>query len=188
MPLSEADLAALVKRREAEARAAIAARVEAILAMPDAGERMRAYADLARAAGEDGDHLSAEAEERLVRSFRIGASNSDGTKAMTSWAVERRRMVLVHTLRPVTVAAVLVASALPFIVSAWRAGLSPSAALGSFMAPGRGLAGVALALVTAGVLSRLAAALHTVEGLAGVVVAAFVAGVAGLAVALGLFF
>ena len=57
-------------------------------------------------------------------------------------------------------------------------------AAAAFLAPGQPLAGVVLALVAAGVLGRLVARAGALEGLLGLVAAAFAAGVAGLALAL----
>ena len=61
---------------------------------------------------------------------------------------------------------------------------APTLPLATFLAPGRPLAGVAIALVAAGVLGRMAARAGTMEALLGLVAAAFAAGVAGLALAL----
>ena len=99
----------------------------------------------------------------------------------TTWEVERRRLVLLHTLRPVAAAGCAVAAALPFAVGAWRWGFWDAAS--AFLAPGRPLAGVALALVAAGVLAWRTAHADTLERLGELLVGAFVAGVVGLAVA-----
>ena len=58
----------------------------------------------------------------------------------------------------------------------------------TFVAPGRGLLGVLIALVVAVVLARRADRAETLEGPGGLVVGSLVAGVAGLAVARGLVF
>ena len=104
-------------------------------------------------------------------------------QAMDAWAVERRRAALVLTLRPVAAAGCVLAALAPFAVAAWRWGWDAVEALGAFLAPGWPLAGVALALVAAGVLARLPGRAGTLEGLAWPVVGSGVAGVLGLALA-----
>ena len=158
--------------------------VERILAMPDPAARLAAHTELSRALAEEGEAMPAEAADRILRSLQATAApaaKEDRRTMATTWEVERRRLVLLHTLRPVAAAGCVVAAVAPFAVGAWRWGFWDAAS--AFLAPGRPLAGVALALVTAGVLGRLTGRADTLEGLCGLVVAAFVAGVAGLAVA-----
>ena len=104
-------------------------------------------------------------------------------QAMDGWAVERRRMAMLHALRPVAAAGCAVAALAPFTVAAWRWGWGAGDALTAFLAPGRPLAGVALAAVAAGVMARMLGRAGTLEGLAWPVVGSGMAGVAGLAVA-----
>ena len=166
-----------------EAERAMQAEVERILAIDSPAARMRAYADFRRTL-EDGEAVPAEAERRVVQSLQATAATTakeDRRTMATTWEVERRRLVLLHTLRPVAAAGCAVAAALPFAVGAWRWGFWDAAS--AFLAPGRPLAGVALALVAAGVLAWRTAHADTLEGLGELLVGAFVAGVVGLAVA-----
>ena len=187
MPLPpEEGLEALVRRREAEAHAASSAAIERILGIADPAERMRAYAEFRRGL-EDGEAVPAEAERRVVQSLQTTAAltSKEETRPMATaaWTVERRRLVLLHTLQPIAAAGCAVAATLPFALAAWRWGWELWDAASAFLAPGRPLAGVALAFVAAGVLGRMVARAGTLEGLLGLVVAAFAAGVAGLALA-----
>ena len=102
---------------------------------------------------------------------------------MAGWTAERRRLALVHGLRPIAAAGCAVAATAPFALGAWRWRWGFGDAVAAFFEPGPALAGVALALVAAGVLGRMAARVGTLEGLLGLVVAAFAAGVVGLAIA-----
>lgn len=187
-PPPDEGLDALVRRREAEARAADEAEVDRILTLPDRQERRQACLRLVRALG-DGEALPPELEARVGAALSpdggMDGHHRERDRAMAAWTVERRRLALLHGLRPVAAAGIVLAALLPFAVSAWRAGMGPGDALAAFLAPGHGLAGVVLAVVAAGALSRLVGRAGSLEGLAGLVVAAFVAGVAGLAVSLG---
>lgn len=191
MPLPpDEDLAALVRRREAEARSADEAEVDRILALPDREERRHACLRLVRAL-EDGEALPRDLEARIVVALAsVGGPDErrERERAMAAWTVERRRLALLHRMRPVAVAGIVIAALLPFAVSAWRADMGLGEAFAAFLAPGHGLAGMALAVVAAGALARLVSWVGSLDGLAGLMVAGFVAGVAGLAVSLGFAF
>ncbi len=117
---------------------------------------MRAYTEFRRGL-EDGEALPAEAEQRVVRSLRADAAPAveDRDMAATAWTFERRRLVVLHTLRPLAAAGCVVVAVLPFAVKAWRGGMDAGDALAPFVAPGWPLAGVALALIAAGILGSL---------------------------------
>lgn len=178
-----ADLHRLRGKADADWKAEVNREVERILAIPDPGARMRAYAELARALGEDGDALPPGAEERIASSLRGGVEAHGREQAMDAWAVDRRRMALVVTLRPVAAAGCVLAALAPFAVAAVRWGWGVGDALAAFLAPGPALAGVALAAVAAGVMARMLGCAGTLEGLAWSVVGSGVAGVLGLALA-----
>ncbi len=160
---------------------------ERILALPGREARRRAYSDLLRGL-DDGEALPAELEARIARSLAVDdePAGRQGEKRQVEWQVERRRLVVLHTLRPVAAAGGAVGAVLPFVTAAWRGGIGALDALARFAAPGWPLVGVALALVGAAITARLASGANSMEGLAGLVVAPFVAGVAGLAVSVGL--
>ncbi len=190
MPLPpEEGLEALVRRREAEARAASSAAVESILGIADPAERMRAYTEFRRGL-EDGEALPAEAEQRVVQSLQAGAApvgnRESRAMATTAWEVERRRLVVLHFARPAAAAGYVVLALLPFVAAAWRGRMGLWEALAAFLAPGWPLTGVVLALGVAGFLGRLVGKAASLEGLASLGVGAFVAGVVGLAVSVGL--
>lgn len=189
MPLPPDDLNALVRRREEQARAAAEAEVERIVALADAGDRMRSYGALVSRLQADGEMLPPELEDRIARSLgagrqvRVEGADADRERRAAQWEQDRAAMARLHMLRAWAPAAIAAAAALPFIVAALREGTG-------FASVGSGAAGVglAVAVAAAGVLVRLVARAGTVEGLAGLVMGAFVAGVAGLAVALGCVF
>jgi hypothetical protein len=133
--------------------------------------------------------LTAEhrAEVRASLAPALAEPPTKETREM-EWQVERRRLAVLHTARPITAAGCVLVALLPFAVAARRGGMGVLDAFAAFLAPGAPLAGVALALVAAGLLSRRVGRASSLEGLAGIVVAAFVAGVAGLAVSRGLVF
>lgn len=156
-----------------------------MLAMAGPAERMRAYAELSRVLAEEGEAMPPEIEGRLLRSLDGRPERRREEETAMEWAVERRRLVLLHTLRPIAAAGCAVAAALPFAVAAWRWGRGVWDAAVAFLTPGRPLVGVALAVLAAGFLARRTAHADSLEGLAGLVAAGFVAGAAALAVALG---
>ena len=163
--------------------------VERILAIADPAARMRAYADLRRTM-DDGEALPAEGEERVVRSLRTEAApaKTEGKAMATTWEVERRRLALMHTLQTVAPVGIGLVALSPFVVSAWRGGLGLGDALVVFLTPGAPLIGVVLAAVGASVLARLVDRANSLDGLAGLLVAAFGVSIVGLAVALGVVF
>ena len=179
-----ADLHRLRGEADAAWQVEVNREAERIIALPDPAERMRAYAELSRVLAEEGETLPADAADRILRSLRgDGAETRGKERAVDGWAVERRRMALVHGGRPVAAAGCAAAALAPFAAAAWRWGWGVGDALAAFLAPGRPLAGVALAAVAAGVLARMLGRAGTLEGLAWPVVGSGVAGVAGLAVA-----
>ena len=146
--------------------------------------RLPAAARLA-ALDDDAVRTLLTAEHRAEVRASLAPSNDNHTRerTVTAWTVERRRMALVHGLRPVAAAACFLAALAPFVLSAWRWGWSLADALAAFLAPGWPLAGVALAVLGGGLMARLLGRAGTLDGLAWPVVGAFVAGVAGLALA-----
>lgn len=179
-----ADLHGLRGKADAAWRAEVEVEAGRIIALPDPAERMRAHAELSRVLAEEGETLPADATDRILRSLRGDGSETQGKeRAMDGWAVERRRMALVHGGRPVATVGCAAAALAPFAVAAWRWGWGVGDALAAFLAPGQPLAGVALAAVAAGVMARLPGRAGTLEGLAWPVVGSGMAGVAGLAVA-----
>ena len=178
-----ADLRRLRGATDAAWREELDREVSRIVALPEPAERMRAYVELARVLAEEGEALPADAGDRVLRSLRTSGEGGEREGPMTAWAVERRRLAVLHGLRPIAAAGCAMAALAPFAVAAWRWGWGVGDALAAFLAPGWPLVGVALALVVAGVLARLTGRADTLEGLSGLVIAAFVAGVAGLAVA-----
>jgi len=170
--------------------AASGKRARAVWTAESAAERDRLLrmAPAARLAALDDDATRLLLTEGHRAELRVSlapapAETHGRERAMDSWAVERRRMALVHGWRPVAAAGCAVAALAPFALAAWRWGWSPWDALAAFLAPGWPLAGGALALAVAGALGRMVARADTLEGLSGLVVAAFAAGVVGLAVA-----
>lgn len=188
--LSPADgnMDALVRRREAEARAAHVTKVERILAIKDPAERMRVYADLTRGL-EDGEALPADASARILSSLRVDTTptvrpdQDECDRRAAQWAVERRHLALMHTLRPFAAAGCIVASLAPFAFTVWRMdmGMGMGMAIGAILAPWP-LACIALSLVAAGLLCRQVDKAESLEGIVGLVVAAFTIGVASVAV------
>jgi hypothetical protein len=187
-----ADLRRLRGKADAAWREVVHAEAERVLAIADPAERLRAYAQLSRVLAEEGETLPADAADRILHSLRADVRDSiapspatDGKTTMaTTWEVERRRLVVLHTLRALAPAGTVLAALAPFALGAWRMGMGLGGALTAFLTTGPGLAGVALALVGAAVTARLAGSANSMEGLAGLVVAAFLAGVAGLGSAL----
>lgn len=175
-----------MRRREAEARAAAAAAVDRILAVPAPAERMRAYAELARALAEDGDAMPDGAEDRIARSLRRPGDHHQQhgrEQTMTAWTEDRRRMALLFTLRPIVAAGCLAAAAAPFALAAWRWGWSVGEALAAFLAPGWPLAGAVAAGLSAAFLARAVQRADTTDGLAWPVLVSAGAGVLGVAMA-----
>ena len=128
--------------------------------------------------------LTAEHRAEVRASLTPGNDNHHGREqAMTAWTVERRRLVALHTLRPVAAAACFLAALAPFALASWRWGWTVVEATAVFLMPGWPLAGVALAALGAGFMARLLGRAGTLDGLAWPVLGAFVAGVAGLALA-----
>lgn len=149
-----------------------------LLALPPASRLAALDDDAIRAL------LTAEHRAEVRASLAPAATGNHGReRTMATWAVERRRLALMHALRLVVAAGCAGAAALPFAAAAWRWGWGFGDAVAAFFEPGPALAGVALAFVAAGVLGRMTARAGTLEGLSGPVAAAFAAGVAGLAVA-----
>ena len=175
-----ADLRLLRGAADAAWREELDREVSRIVALPDQAERMRAYVELARVLAEGGDALPADAADRILRSLRAVAGHQAPEGSMAAWTAERRRLALLHGLRPVAAACCAVAATVPF---AWRWGWGFGDAAAAFLVPGWPLAGVTLAAGAAGVLGRMVTHAGTLEGLLGPVVAAFAAGAAGLAVA-----
>ena len=113
----------------------------------------------------------------------------EGSRALaTTWEIERRRLAVLFFARQSAPVGIGIAALAPFAISAWRGGLGLGDALVGFLTPGAPLIGVVLAAVGAGVLSRIVDRANSLDGLAGLLVAAFGAGIAGLAVALGVVF
>ena len=183
MPLPPDDLDALVRRREAQARAASEREVARILALPDPAARMAAYAELSRVLAEEGETVPADVADRILRSLRGDGSVQAKEQVVTTWTVERRRLAVMHTLRPIAAAGCAMAALLPFMVSVWRWGWSLGDALTAFLATPSGLLGVALAIVGVGIAGRMAGRSGTGEAMLWMLFASFAAGVAGLAVA-----
>jgi hypothetical protein len=190
MPLPPDGLNDLIRRRDVEARAAVEAEVERIVALPTPTERLRAYAELLAVLREDGDALPAEAEDRILQTLRTTGSvasppaasadtDADREARRASWERERAAMARVHVLRSWTPAAIFLAAALPFLIALVRGGVG-------FASLGSGAAGIGLAVAAATLLARLVPRATTLDGLTGLVLGAFVAGTAGLALAQGL--
>jgi hypothetical protein len=181
---NDAELAAAWARADALWTAESGRERDRLLALPPAS-RLAALDD-------DATRMLLRPEHRAeVRASLAPAGQPDRheqeNRAM-QWTIERRRLAVLHTARPVTVAACVVAALVPFAVAAWRDRMGLFEALAAFLTPGPGLAGVALALLAAGLLGRWVGRMGSLEGLAGLVVAAFMAGVAGLAVSRGVVF
>jgi hypothetical protein len=175
----DAGLAASGRRAKAIWTSESAAERDRLLALPPAARLAALDDDAVRSL------LTAEhrAEVRASLAPALAEPPTKETREM-EWQVERRRLMVLHTLRPVAVAGIVLAALLPFAVSAWRHGMDVGDVLVAFLAPGRGLLGLALALIAAAVLGRQVGKQASLEGLASLVVGAFVAGVAGLALGL----
>lgn len=130
--------------------------------------------------------LTAGHRAEVRASLAPAPAGTDGRqRTMTPWTVERRRLVLMHALRPLAAAGCVVAAIAPFLAGPWRWGWSFGEAVGAFLTIPRGLLGMALAVAGAGIAARMVPRVGTPEGLWWLVAASFVAGVAGLAVAGG---
>ena len=160
-------------------------RVEAerVLAIADPAKRMRAYAHLSRVLAEEGETVPADVADRILLSLRGDGSDQAKEQVVTTWTEDRRRLAVMHMLRPVAAAGCAVAALLPFMVSVWRWGWSLDSALALFLASGRGLAGVTLAVVAAAILGQVAGRAGTGEAMLWMLIASFAAGAVGLAVA-----
>jgi hypothetical protein len=133
--------------------------------------------------------LTKEHRAEIRASLLPGSHEEPGREdRAAAWAIERRRLALLHVLRPWAAGGCIMAALVPFAVAVWRRRMDVADVLVTFVAPGRGLLGVLIALVVAVVLARRADRAETLEGLGGLVVGSLVAGVAGLAVARGLVF
>ena len=163
MQLPFDELAALVRRRDAEARAAAEAEVERIVALPSPAERMRAYVELARALKEDGEAMPPGAEERLARSLRM-AGDAAGHPAPGEDA-DAAAVARLHVLRAMAPGAILLAAALPFLIAIAReiAAAEGGAVFASLRSR---MAGIGLAMACAGILALLARRATTRTGLA----------------------
>lgn len=174
-------LAASGRRARAVWTAESAAERDRLLRLP-AADRLAALDDDAVRTLLTGEH---RAEVRASLAPAPGGNHHHGEEQVTAtWAEDRRRMALMFTLRPIASAGCAVAALVPFASAAWRWGWTPLEALAAFLSPGWPLAGVALAVVAAGVLARLVGSVGTLEGLAWPVVGSAAAGVVGLGVAL----
>ena len=128
--------------------------------------------------------LRVEHRAQVRASLTPDPANEETEAGATTWEVERRRLVVLHTLQTLAPVGIGIAAFVPFVVSALRGGLGLVDALLAFLTLGAPLIGVVLAVVSASALARLADRANNLNGLAGLLVAALVAGVAGLAVAL----
>ena len=182
-----ADRQEFVVHCEAEARR--------IAGIGDPRDRLRDFARLTTAMEEHGmapsdTILACHADAQNALRAQTGAVASsrpddDTERRAANWEVERRRLVLMHTLQTLAPIWIGIAVLVPFVVSAWRGRQGLSDALLAFLTPGAPLIGVVLAAVGAGVLARLVDRTNSLDGLAGLLVGALVAGVVGLAVSLG---
>ena len=182
-PLGWSELDALVSRRAIQAERATDAEVDRIVALPDPMDRMAAHAALVRLLGEDGTALSPAASDRILRTLHRDAEARERDERRARWLAERRRLALLHALRPIAAAGCAVAAVLPFVAGAWRWGWGLGYALALFLTSGAGLAGMVLAVVGSGDLARQAGRASSLEGLAWPLLGALAAGTAGLAVA-----
>jgi hypothetical protein len=112
------------------------------VALPEPAERMRAYVELARVLAEEGEAPPADAGDRVLRSLRTGGENGEREGPMAAWTVERRRLALLHGLRPIAAAGCAMAAVFPFAGASWRWGWGFGDAVTAFLTPGWPLAGV----------------------------------------------